>query len=63
MMKRLRNHIAEEGLSNIRILPDRWEELSDDEVGDRDLIFASHSPSFLDMPLPAGDRAISERNF
>ena len=49
MVKRLERHIAEEGLSNIRILPKRWEDLSDEEVGEHDLVIASYSLSFLDM--------------
>ena len=49
MVKRLEMHIAEEGISNIRILPKRWEDLSDEEVGEHDLVIASYSLSFLDM--------------
>jgi len=49
MVKRLEMHIAEEGISNIRILPEKWEDLSDDEVGEHDLVIASYSLSFLDM--------------
>ena len=49
MVKRLERHIAEEGISNIRILPKRWEDLSDEEVGEHDLVIASYSLSFLDM--------------
>ena len=29
MVKRLERHIAEDGISNIRILPRKWEDLSD----------------------------------
>jgi ubiquinone/menaquinone biosynthesis C-methylase UbiE len=49
MVKRLERHIAEEGISNIRILPEKWEDLSDEEVGEHDLVIASYSLSFLDM--------------
>lgn len=49
MVKRLEMHIAEEGISNIRILPKRWEDLSPEEVGEHDLVIASYSLSFLDM--------------
>ncbi|OPX80528.1 MAG: Mg-protoporphyrin IX methyl transferase [Methanosaeta sp. PtaB.Bin039] len=49
MVKRLEKHIAEAGISNIRILPKRWEDLSDEEVGEHDLVIASYSLSFLDM--------------
>ena len=49
MVKRHDMHIAEEGISNIRILPKSWEDLSDEEVGEHDLFIASYSPSFLDM--------------
>ncbi len=41
MVKRLQNHIAEKGVSNIRILPLDWEDLSDEAVGEHDLIIAS----------------------
>jgi ubiquinone/menaquinone biosynthesis C-methylase UbiE len=49
MVKRLEMHIAEEGISNIRILSKKWEDLSDEEVGEHDLVIASYSLSFLDM--------------
>jgi SAM-dependent methyltransferase len=49
MVKRLERHIAEEGISNIRILPEKWEDLSDEEVGEHDLVIASYSLSVLDM--------------
>jgi len=49
MVKRLEKHIAEEGISNIRILPRKWEDLSTEEVGEHDLVIASYSLSFLDM--------------
>jgi ubiquinone/menaquinone biosynthesis C-methylase UbiE len=49
MVQRHKRHIAEEGISNIRILPKRWEDLSDEEVGEHDLVKASYSLSFLDM--------------
>lgn len=63
MVKRLKRHIAEEGFSNIRILPDKWENLSDDEVGQHDVVIASYSLAFLDLrggPFkdgPAGQKA------
>ena len=49
MVKRLERHIVEDGISNIRILPKRWEDLSPEEVGEHDLVIASYSLSFLDM--------------
>lgn len=49
MVKRLEQHVYEEGLSNIRILPTKWEDLSDEEVGEHGLVIASYSLSFLDM--------------
>lgn len=49
MVKRLKRHIAEDGLSNIRILPDKWEHLSDDEVGQHDVVIASYSLAFPDI--------------
>lgn len=49
MVKRLERHIAEDGISNIRILPKKWEDLSDEEIGEHDLVIASYSLSFLDM--------------
>ena len=41
MVKRLQNHIAEKRVSNIRILPLDWEDLSDEAIGEHDLIIAS----------------------
>jgi ubiquinone/menaquinone biosynthesis C-methylase UbiE len=49
MVKRLEQHVDEEGLSNIRILPTKWEDLSDEVVGEHDLVIASYSLSFPDM--------------
>ncbi|MBP7069374.1 MAG: class I SAM-dependent methyltransferase [Methanothrix sp.] len=49
MVKRLERHIVEDGISNIRILPRKWEDLSPEEVGEHDLVIASYSLSFLDM--------------
>jgi len=49
MVKRLKNHISEGEFSNIRILPKKWEDLPDAEVGEHDLVIASYSLSFLDM--------------
>ena len=65
MVKRLEMHIAEEGISNIRILPKRWEDLSDEEVGEHDLAIASYSLSFLDMreALLKMDRLAKGRSF
>ena len=49
MVKRLERHIAEDGISNIRILPRKWEDLSHEEIGEHDLVIASYSLSFPDM--------------
>ena len=43
----LRAHMEEEGVSNIQILPYRWEDVPEDVLGTYDLIVASYS---LDMP-------------
>jgi ubiquinone/menaquinone biosynthesis C-methylase UbiE len=49
MVERLKRHIDEEGISNIRIISAPWEELSDEEVGRHDLVIASYSLVFLDI--------------
>lgn len=49
MVERLKRHIDAEGLSNIRTLSARWEDLSEEEVGQHDLVIASYSLAFLDI--------------
>lgn len=43
----LKQHMEEEGISNIRILPYLWEEVPETELGSYDLVIASYS---LNMP-------------
>jgi ubiquinone/menaquinone biosynthesis C-methylase UbiE len=49
MVKRLERHIVEERLSNVRILPRKWEDLSPEDVGEHDVVIASYSLAFLDI--------------
>lgn len=49
MVERLKRHIGAEGLSNIRILSARWEDLAEEEVDQHDLAIASYSLAFLDI--------------
>ncbi len=49
MVERLKRHIGEEGINNIRIISAPWEDLSDEVVGRHDLVIASYSLLFLDI--------------
>jgi len=49
MVERLKRHIDEEGISNIRIITSPWEDLSDEDVGRHDLVIASYSLLFHDI--------------
>lgn len=43
----LKEHMEEDGITNIRILPYLWEDVPEEELGDYDLVIASYS---LNMP-------------
>jgi len=49
MVGRLKRHIDEEGITNIRVISSPWEDLSDEDVGRHDLVIASYSLLFLDI--------------
>lgn len=49
MVERLKRHIDEEEISNIRIISTPWEDLSDEDVERHDLVIASYSLLFLDI--------------
>jgi len=57
MLDLLRVHQREEGLSNIRIIEGRWEEIDYLSLGQFDLVIASYSLHMKDM-----DRALSAMN-
>jgi len=49
MISCLKRHLAEENLSNVKIINSRWEDLSEEEVEVHDLAIASYSLNFEDI--------------